>query len=81
MRNSLKPQENKTKIKEIVLLNSANEAATSLVALANKTSDCNYLILTMEEMLANMKQQMMDKKKGDAKDSSEEEFSSDPESE
>ena len=45
------------------MLNSGNEAATSLAALANKTSDCNYLILTMEEMLVNMKQQMMDKKR------------------
>jgi hypothetical protein len=71
----------KNKAKEIVLLNSAKEAAYSFVALANKTSGCNYPCLTMEEMLTNTKQQVAKQKKNDAKASSEDNNSSDPESE
>ena len=80
--NSHKSNYQKTpKAKDIVSLNSAKQAASSLIALASKTSDCVDSFSTMEEMLRYRNQQIATTKKDDAKDSSEEEFGEDNESE
>jgi hypothetical protein len=61
----------------MVLLSSANEAASCLVALVNKTSDSNYSFLTLEEMSTYMKDQVAEQKKDNAGNTSEEDVSSD----
>ena len=71
----------KQKPKDIVSLNSAQQAACSLMALASKTSDCVDSFSTMEEMLRYMNQQIAATKKDDAKHSSEDEFDDNNESE
>ena len=71
---SQKQLQKKSKAKDIVSLNSAKQAASSLIALASKTSDCVDSFSTMEEMLRYMNQQVVTTKKDDVKNSSEEEF-------
>ena len=72
----------KQKPKDIVSLNSAQQAACSLIALTSKTSDCIDSFSTMEEMLRYTNQKIATAKKDNAKHSSEEEeFGGDNESE
>jgi hypothetical protein len=67
-----KAQKKNANQKDIILLNSANEAAACLVELVNQEHDENFL--TLEAMHEYMEEKAMNQKKKRADDSSEEEY-------
>ncbi len=77
--NMTKTTEKNANQKNIKLLNSANEAAACLVALANK--DRHKIFSSLEEMQAHMREELTKEKKELTNESSEEESCDDDDDE